>query len=87
MLQSPVSGMSRNKDVFIFTGYGLRMFTRLVTGWLMVFLLVLPVVMVHAISSATMQILCIGVSSGLFVLILSGVMNAKAVDIFVAAPT
>jgi hypothetical protein len=53
----------------------------------MVCLVVLSVIMVYTVKSTALQILCIALSSGLFVLILSGVMHARIADIFVAAPT
>src|ERR1700761_2423477 len=86
-MQLPASKVSRNKHVFIFTGSRLRVLTRLLISWLMVSLLVLPVVMVHAVNSVTLQIVCVALSSTIFVLILSGVMNARVVDVFVAGPT
>jgi len=81
------AAVSRDKHVFIFTGPALRIVARLVLTWLLILLLLVPVVVVHALEGMALQILCIMVASGMFVFVLSGMMQARLAEIFVAGAT
>jgi hypothetical protein len=50
-------------------------------------LLLVPVVIMHTINSVSLQIFCIMVASSLFILVLSGVMNARTAEVFIASAT
>ncbi|KAF1997781.1 hypothetical protein P154DRAFT_440363, partial [Amniculicola lignicola CBS 123094] len=85
--KSPISVVSREKNIFIFTGPATKVVTRLLITWLIVALLLVPVILMHALDSVIIQIICIMIASGIFILVLSSVLNAKASDIFIAGPT
>ena len=60
---------------------------RLLVTWLLIALLLVPVVVVHAIKGAILQILCVMVASGTFVFVLSDLVHARMTEIFVAGAT
>jgi hypothetical protein len=79
--------VSKDSNIFVFKSRGLRITTRLLSIWTIIALLLVPVVVIRIIQNPALQIACILVASGCFVLILSLVVNAKTKEIFIAGPT
>ena len=80
-------GVSRDDRVFIFSGSALTAVTRLLLTWLLIALLLVPVIIVHAVRGAVLQIICIMIASGAFVFVLSDLMHSRMAEIFVAGVT
>lgn len=79
--------MSSEKNIAVFTGSVIRNVTRLLITWLIVALLLVPVTLIHTLTSVILQIICVMIASGIFILVLSNVLYARASEIFIAGPT
>lgn len=55
--------------------------------WLIVSLLLVPVIVVRAVDAVVLQISCIMLASGLFIVVVSAITNARAAEIFMAGVT
>ena len=71
-----------SKQLFLFDGLAPRIIAHLCITTLIVLLLLIPMVAMQAISSATMQMVCIMLMSTLFTVIISGPINARTAEIF-----
>lgn len=83
----PASTVSRDRHVFIFKGPAIRIIARLIVTWLIVTLLLVPVIVVRAVEAVVLQMSCIMLASGLFIVVVSAITNARAAEIFMAGVT
>lgn len=74
--------LSYNKQLFLFDGLTLHIITHSCMAALIVLLLLVPVIAIQALSSATMQMVCVALMSSLFTVIMSGPVNARTVEMF-----
>jgi len=83
--QSSTSALAlREQRVFLFEGHALRVIS--VTA-LIVLLLLIPMFVMQATSSATLQMVCITLMSILFTIVMSSPMNVPTAEIFGASVT
>lgn len=73
---------SYSKQIFSFEGLALRVAGHLCITALIVLLLLIPMIAMQAISSVTMQMVCIMLMSILFTVIISGPVNPRTAEIF-----
>lgn len=71
-----------NKQIFLFEGPALHVIAHLCFTTLIVLLLLIPVIAMQAMTSATMQMVCIMLMSICFTVIISGPVNARTTEIF-----
>lgn len=71
-----------SKQIFLFEGLALRVITHLAITALIVLLLLIPMIVMQAISSPTMQMVCVALMSMLFTVIMSGPFNARTAEMF-----
>lgn len=77
-----LAAASYSKQIFLFEGFALRVIGHLCITTLIVLLLFIPMIAMQAMSSATMQMVCIILMSILFTVIISGPVNARTAEIF-----
>lgn len=73
---------SYSKQIFLFEGLARRVVGHLCITTLVVLLLIIPMIVMQAMSSATMQMVCIMLMSILFTAIISGPVNGRTAEIF-----
>lgn len=71
-----------SKQIFLFEGLALRVITHLCITALIVLLLLIPMIAMQAISSTTMQMVCVALMSMLFTVIMLGPVNARTAEMF-----
>ena len=64
-----------------------KIISRIVIALLVLVLVVVPVAILQNINSHALQIALVAVASALFTLIISGLTNARAVELFVSGAT
>lgn len=79
--------LSRDERVFIFRGSNITRIAQLIVNWLWIALLIVPVIVVQAVERKALQVLCLILSSGIFVYVLSSLVRARMVELFVAGAT
>lgn len=77
-----LAAASYSKQIFLFEGPALRVIGHLCITMLIVLLLFIPMITLQAMSSATMQMVCIMLMSILFTVIISGPVNARTAELF-----
>lgn len=73
---------SYSRQIFLFEGLTLRVMGHLCITALIVLLFLIPMIAMQAMSSATMQMVCIMLMSILFTVIISGPVNTRTAEIF-----
>lgn len=73
---------THSKHLFLFEGFAMRLMTHLCITLLIVLLLLIPMIAMQAISSATIQMVCIMLMSVLFTIVMSGPIHARTAEIF-----
>lgn len=84
-----MSKLTGSQDNFIFAPNkaGIRAVSQVLVTWLVVALLFVPIIVMRAVHSSIIQILCTMMSSGVFIMLLSIIMQASAAEVFVAGAT
>ena len=79
---STSAAASYSKQLFLFEGLALRVIARICLTAVVVLLMLIPMLVMQVMTSATMQMLCIMLMSILFTVIISGPFNARTAEIF-----
>lgn len=82
-----LAAASYSKQIFLFEGLSLRVIGHLCITMLIVLLLFIPMIAMQAMSSATMQMICITLMSIVFTAIISGPVNDRTAEIFSPSAT
>ena len=79
--------ISKDSRVFIFSGPLLNNVVRILIVWLIVVLLLVPILIILAISNVWLRMLLIIVASGSFISALSAMTKARTGELFLAGAT
>ena len=74
--------VSYSRQIFLFEGLALRVIGHVCVTALIVLLLLIPMIAMQAISSVTMQMVCIMLMSIFFTVIISGPVSPRTAEIF-----
>ncbi|KAL9609814.1 MAG: hypothetical protein Q9167_005441 [Letrouitia subvulpina] len=85
--QSTRLGVSRDPNVFIYSGRSLRRISYVIVTLVIVFLILLPVITITILDSGISRMIIIVFSSAAFIMALSGLSNADASEMFIAGAT
>ena len=79
--------ISRDPNISIFSAALLRNLTRTLIAWFVVVSLLVPIVIINALSSLALRMAIIVVASAILITALSSFTNAKTVELFVSGAT
>jgi hypothetical protein len=83
----PFYNVSRDPNVYISSGFALRRATRFLIALLLIILLFIPVVICNAQNSMTARMAVVAIAASLFIGIVSIIIKAKSIEIFMAGAT
>ncbi|KEF52909.1 uncharacterized protein A1O9_10815 [Exophiala aquamarina CBS 119918] len=83
----PFHNISRDPNVYISSGSALRRATRFLIALLLVILLFIPIVLCSAQNSMTARMAVVAIAASLFIGIVSIIIKAKSIEIFMAGAT
>ncbi|KIW77439.1 hypothetical protein Z517_09885 [Fonsecaea pedrosoi CBS 271.37] len=83
----PFHNVSRDPNVYICTSSALTRATRFLIAVLLILLLLIPMVICSAQKNMTARIVVVGVAASLFIAIVSVVIKARSIEIFMAGAT
>ena len=82
-MQHPKQTASRDKYIFIYIGFAIRIIANLLLIKLIIGLLMIPIIIIYAVKVTLLKILDILVALGLFVTVLLSIMHTRAVKVYI----
>ena len=83
----PCSEISRDPNISLFSASIVQKITRSLVAWLVVVFLLVPIVILNALTSVVCRMVVVVVASALLVSALSSLTNARTIEVFVSGAT
>ena len=87
MCQRPRFPVSRDPNVYMFSGTYFKRLTRAIAAWGVVLLLLVPVVIINALESTLLRLVLIIVASGMVIMLMGVLTKARTGELFMVGAT